>query len=149
MKPQKQKFLHRPEEGVFGDCYRTAIACLLDKDRDEVPHFYDRLHNQAVPDDVTNAIRAWLREHGYGRVVFAFGNSVGLNAVLTMMEALNAGVFWLLSGTSRTGCNHVVVCRGGEIIHDPGLTDPGIIGACDDGYFWAEVIIPESQVAAA
>jgi len=39
MRPQKQKFAHKPDEGVFGDCFRTALAAILDLDRDDVPHF--------------------------------------------------------------------------------------------------------------
>jgi len=30
---------HNPESGIFGDCQRTAIACLLDKHPSDVPHF--------------------------------------------------------------------------------------------------------------
>jgi hypothetical protein len=30
-------------DGVPGDCFRTAIACLLGRDRDDVPHFGLRL----------------------------------------------------------------------------------------------------------
>ena len=41
MTPHKQLNRHRPEEGVFGDCYRTAIACLLDLRPQDVPHVAD------------------------------------------------------------------------------------------------------------
>lgn len=30
MKYNKQLFRHHPEQGIFGDCHRTAIACMLD-----------------------------------------------------------------------------------------------------------------------
>jgi len=32
--PQKQANRHLPEEGLYGDCHRTAIAVLLGLDRD-------------------------------------------------------------------------------------------------------------------
>lgn len=36
MRIQKQKNLHNPEAGIFGDCYRTALAVLLDMDADPI-----------------------------------------------------------------------------------------------------------------
>ena len=35
---QKQANRHDPENGIFGDCYRTCLAGLLGVDRDSVPH---------------------------------------------------------------------------------------------------------------
>ena len=29
-----------------------------------------------------------------------------------------------------------VVCRDGAIACDPGQDDPGIVGPCDDGFYW-------------
>ena len=43
MRPQQQKFKHDPANGSYGDCFRTALACILDLDRDEVPHFNEGL----------------------------------------------------------------------------------------------------------
>lgn len=42
MIPQHQAFRHDPDNGVYGDCARTAFATLLGVPRDDVPHFaYD------------------------------------------------------------------------------------------------------------
>ena len=35
----KQLNEHNPDEGVYGDCYRTAIGCLLNIPPEFVPHF--------------------------------------------------------------------------------------------------------------
>lgn len=147
MLAQKQKFRHDPENGVFGDCFRTVLACLLDMPRDDVPHFFDGLHDAAIPDDKQKAVRDWLLSKGYGKVAVAFDSKFGVSAILNVMGTINCDVLWMLSGRSETGCNHVVICRGGEIIHDPSLTDAGIIGPCDDGFFWAEFLVPASQIA--
>ena len=40
---QYQAFPHRPQDGVQGDCYRTAVACVLGVERDSVPHTHDEL----------------------------------------------------------------------------------------------------------
>ena len=41
MTPQTQLNKHDPANGVYGDCGRTVIACLLDLHPSEVPHFWD------------------------------------------------------------------------------------------------------------
>jgi hypothetical protein len=38
MTPHKQRFRHDPANGIYGDCWRTAIACLLDIQPEEIPH---------------------------------------------------------------------------------------------------------------
>ncbi len=144
MTPQKQLYLHKPAEGISGDCYRTAIACLLDRAPAEVPHFYD--HNVA-PGDGEQHRDAWLAEQGWFRVAIAFNSD--LVSLLRMMEALNPGTYYILSGFSRTGVNHSVIGCGGEIVHDPSLTDAGIVGPCDDGFYWIELLLPIAMKAAA
>ena len=65
--------------------------------------------------------------------------------VLTLMKAMNPGVYYMLSGESRTGCNHVVIALDDEIVWDPSLDDSGIIGRCDDGFTWVEFLVPASM----
>jgi hypothetical protein len=55
--------------------------------------------------------------------------------------SVSGGMHWCLMGTSRTGCNHVVICKGGEIVHDPSITQSGIIGPANDGLWWAEWVV--------
>jgi hypothetical protein len=38
--------------------------------------------------------------------------------------------------------NHTVVCRGGRIEWDPSMDDAGIVGPCDDGFYWVTWLIP-------
>jgi hypothetical protein len=64
-----------------------------------------------------------------------------------MMKAINPGVFYLLGGQSRTDCGHSVVCLDDAIIWDPSLTDAGIVGPMEDGYYWITVLIPLSMVS--
>lgn len=39
MTPQDQEYVHNPEQGIFGDCFRATLASLLNKPIAEVPHF--------------------------------------------------------------------------------------------------------------
>lgn len=136
MTPQKQRFSHRPEQGEYGDCYRTALACLLDVDRDSVPNFGEHY------DDIRAfyaAADAWLRERGLRRVEVAFQGD--LATVFASQAAMNPGVYYLLGGQSDRGWNHSVVGCGGEIVCDPHPSDTGLVGPCDDGYWWVTYLV--------
>ena len=39
MKFYKQLHKHDPDNGVWGDCHRTAIGCLLDIEPELIPNF--------------------------------------------------------------------------------------------------------------
>lgn len=137
MTPHKQRFRHKPEEGVWGDCHRTAYACLLNLDPEEVPHVFDRA---ASGDEAEAALRQWLA--GRGLIQWSLPFQAELDAVLSTMGKLNPGVFFILGGRSRNGTNHSVICCGGKIIHDPSLDDAGIVGPCDDGFYWISLLSP-------
>lgn len=135
MKPQKQLLRHKPAEGIFGDCYRTAIAIALDLDAASVPHFMD----SAVSGDEASAkAEAWLNARGMTQLNILFPGDVPLQKILDSIAAVNqrARPVFLLTGTSRNGCAHVVVACNGDIVCDPAIDDSGIIGPCDDGFYW-------------
>lgn len=144
MTPHKQMFRHAPERGEYGDCDRTTIACLLDLRPVEVPHWG---HPDVVPKDKWNEAKTkWLAAKGYSLANFLFGEETGLENILMTMKNINPGLFYLLSGESATGVNHVVVCLNDKIVHDPSLDNSGIVGPCDDGYFWVQFLVPANQV---
>ena len=41
---RRQLFRHEPHNVIYGDCHRTAIACLLDMEPWQVPHFTQLAH---------------------------------------------------------------------------------------------------------
>lgn len=133
MTPQKQANKHDPENGVWGDCHRTAIAVALNVHRDAVPHFMDQgVHGDAAQ----RAEKAWLRERGMVPISIAYPGEGGLDAILECIGAMNPGVCFILGGQSRNGTNHSVVGCDGKIVCDPSQNDTGIIGPCDDGFYW-------------
>lgn len=137
MRPQKQKYRHNPELGEFGDCHRTAIACLLDLDRDDVPNFGEHYDDAAA---FRAAERRFLAQHGLFTVDTVFACS--LDDLLTTQEAVNPGVYYLLAGESASRLCHSVIGCGGAIAWDPSLDDAGIVGPCADGYFWVTHLVP-------
>ena len=141
MRPQKQAFHHKPHDGQIGDCHRTVIACLLDLDRDEVPHF-------ALPDFADTAAfhakeAAFLRLHGLTTVVTYF--DCDLADVLATQKGSNPGVYYILGGMSATGANHSVIGLDDGIEWDPSITNAGIVGPLDNGYYSVSHLIPLHQ----
>lgn len=138
----RQMINHDPENGQWGDCFRTALACVLDMEVLDVPHFCD-----GDPDTETfsKLLNGWLSSRGIAMFDVPYDSS--LDDLLRVQSVLNANVYYLLSGESRRGVNHTVVCRGGEIVHDP-AGDSGIIGPCidretpehDRKFYWVQVV---------
>lgn len=137
MTPHKQMFRHEPASGIFGDCWRTAIACILDLHPTEVPHISDRELPSAEFNRRTNE---YLATQGMIKIEWAHpcgeAHEESLRILFNNMLIINPGIYYILSGRSRTGCNHAVVALGDKIVHDPSLDDAGIVGPCDDGFYW-------------
>lgn len=102
MKPLKQKFRHNPDEGVFGDCHRTAIATILGKERDSVPHFGD---GGPSTDEFHARVSAYLSEQNLMEVFVAFyGERVSPEEVMSTIGSLNGDhCVYLLGGASPRG----------------------------------------------
>jgi hypothetical protein len=137
---QKQRFRHRPEEGTYGDCHRTCIAALLGMDRDEVPHWGVHF---ADGDRFEAEARAFLASKGLRDIRIPIYAEEEPQQALNWMSRNNPGTYYLLTGKSRNGTNHVVICRNAEIVWDPALDDSGIVGSCEgSGWYWAEILAP-------
>ena len=144
MTPYKQLNRHDPANGVYGDCARTAIACLLDVPPQDVPHFMDGCDNDEQADVAIDAQQAWLGSRGLAVVTLGYGGygpDDPPSAILDVMAESNPGIYYLLVGRSQSGVNHVVVCCGGEIVHDPSLDDAGIVGPTLSGAYIVEVLV--------
>lgn len=135
MTPQKQLYRHDPDNGVYGDCWRTAIACLLDLPPEDVPHMHvdSGVPNMAEQDRRMNE---FLASRGLMLIGVPFPGEMTLETLLAAVEVYSSGTRALLTGKSRTGCNHIVVLHQGAIEWDPAQTDSGIIAPADDGYWW-------------
>lgn len=134
---QKQLYLHNPSDGVYGDCHRTVIACLLDKHPEEVPNFADSW------DDIGEWYRRvddYLKTQGLSSVNVLYHST--LDQLLASQGNINKNAYYMLSGTSSNGTGHVVICKGGEIYWDPAIDDSGIVGPGDDGFYWVTYLIP-------
>jgi hypothetical protein len=114
MRFQKQSIMgYNPEAGIYGDCYRTCIASLLDMDLHDVPHFVrdselagkDGWHTHAKTCE-------WLRERGMTMLTTTF--TAGSGVVDVMRYATNGMPFMLTIKSSAFDCCHSVIAKVGD-----------------------------------
>ena len=130
---------HDPDAGTYGDCIRACVASILELTPDQVPHF---VHDNCAPVEANRRLREFLATLGYAPFVMGFEGSDTLDDVLTHMREQNPNVIYMLFG--RTDCgDHVIVCRGGEVAHDPAWYSSPLIGPGSSGY-WAVMVIARS-----
>ena len=140
MNYHKQLILHDPDNGKWGDCFRTALACLLDLQPKDVPHFGHRGPDSA---EFNARINAWLGDQNL--TLITVGLVGGPDKVMEAMKIQNPGVVYLLSGKSpRCDESHVVIAQDDKIIHDPHPDGTGLDGPDADGAGWAEFLVVSS-----
>jgi hypothetical protein len=138
MRIQKQLYRHNAEKGIMGDCHRTAIACVLDLDPQDVPHFMEKVPEHDASEAEIAAER-WLNARGLTQINVAYAGESDLETVLSTVANSNPrskGIVYLLGGTSRNGTGHTVVCCDDKIVCDPSLDESGIVGPLSDGRYW-------------
>lgn len=123
MKPQMQlQRTHLPHLGLYGDCYRTCIAMLLDMDAADVPHFAQIALEEYNAKDgslASHLARDWLRQRGYSLVHIPFGQ----DAAPYVLDWFGPHTPYILTGASPSGAKdyaHCVVAAGDlQTVCDP------------------------------
>ena len=116
-----QEFLHDPETGVLGDCWRASIASVVGCPIADVPHFV-RDYPQQEGDETARWFAEtcrWLSEH-YGVTVLFYDQPRAVRA--EYRTEVSAFMHIVIDGKSpRFDLNHCVVGDAvtGEIVHDP------------------------------
>jgi len=144
MKFYKQRHHHNPEEGIFGDCFRTALACLLDMVPEQVPHFMQGIQStdEFESVEIKRAIDDWLALRNLTKIDIPY--HIPGAPPTALMEHLGnrdgEDMCYLLTGRSRSAI-HVVICRGSKFLWDPSPTNIGIISPIKDLY-WITYLVP-------
>lgn len=114
---QHQQFLHEKDSEVKGDCWRTALACLLGLPRNDVPHFIQDYWS----DDETD-IAWWWASVEFVEKAFPGSTLVCLKPGFPVYEDPDNGLTRvIISGKSPRGdFNHCVMAdsRTGELTWD-------------------------------
>ena len=143
MKRLKQSIKHDPDNGKWGDCYRTCIAMVMNLDPATVPHFYDP---NADCRGLAGA-RDWLSGWGYGIIQIAYPPDMTWTAILEQTADTAPGCPLISSGMGPRGNNHCVVVIDGKVFCDPfsGEADQNpFTGPAEhdrESYWWLESIV--------
>lgn len=136
MTPHKQLFQHNPAAGIWGDCFRTCIASLLDVLPEAVPHRHADLDWYEQRD----LIDAWLAPQRLRLINFAIRWPDSTPQELCEYTAYMRPGRFMLSGRHQTGTAHVVVADATGIIHDPCPLNMGLAGPFESGSWWLTFI---------
>lgn len=137
-RPLKQKFRHKPEEGIYGDCHRAALASIFGYEVEQLPNFG---HGMPSTGEFNKRVDAWLDQIGIQQVHIPYNDD--LAAVLRVTEWYMPGLYVLLGGHSKNGCGHTVVVKDGVIVNDPSLDESGIVAPFPDGLYFITVFQPK------
>lgn len=146
MKAQQQLHQHDPENGVFGDCYRTAIAIILDKNAEEVPHVCEKGETNIDDLDGLIAMRTYLRGMGLTISKSVYNGELSWAGFCDWMQAYNPENAIIVTGKATRGVNHCVVMIGGNVVCDPITGTPNqeaLIGPAqtdNEMHWWVETI---------
>lgn len=132
MTPFNQLVKHDPINGLYGDCLRTAFACLLDVPPQGIPNWAADFADKPA-DEMWSTIKEWLYfNHNAGYFIIGYPGDLPRNEILASVGNNNPGVNYLLIGASPGGTGHVVVCCDDAVVHDPSWTKAGVTQPMDD-----------------
>ena len=142
MRYDKQLYRHEPHNEIYGDCHRTAMACVLDLPPHHVPHFYQQWVRDGG-DGVTTRAAKWLAKNfGLYEVDVPYMGDIGVQELLKSLGEWNPGVRYLMGGRSPRGTDHTVVCLGNKIEHDPAQQGGGLVGPLSNGLYIVTYYVP-------
>ena len=65
--------------------------------------------------------------------------------IFDYMNDFNGGIYYILTGKSKNGTNHCVICKNGGIVWDPAIDDSGIVGPTTDGHYSIEFLVDDIE----
>lgn len=127
---------HDEAKEQYGDCLRACVASVVEINPKHVPHF---MHDNPTGDVANNRVSEYLGSLGLVPFWVFYDGSTELEEIFELMNAHNPDVHYLLFCRSSTA-DHVVVCQGGRVVHDPAWVR-GQIQGCGSSGFWGIMVI--------
>lgn len=137
MTPVHCRVKHSPEDGLYGDCLRACVATIMDREPEQVEHFAD---GGVDAETINDRMVEWLGKEGYAPFWCHYDPDYTLAELMEMQSAQNHNTVYMLFGLTSDDEPHVVVCKGGYVVHNPSwypnpLVAPGRHGA------WSVMVI--------
>ena len=128
---------HDPAAGTYGDCLRACVATVLGLPAEQVLHF---IHDDCGAEECNRRLVDYLAFYGLAPFWVHFDGDTPLVDLLSLQGLQNPQSVYLLFGRTESETDHVVVCRGGEIAHDPAWYRSRMIGPGSHGH-WSVVVL--------
>lgn len=137
--PQIQMYRHDPENGIYGDCLRAAVAMCLGMPAADVPHFC-----QGESDDGVwrTRLHAWLVPQGLYALEVPWPD---LALLLQQAKYSFHHAAITVSGRSPRGTLHECVIYRGKL-YDPHPDGGGLVAPHEDGYYWSQIFTKRLRV---
>lgn len=110
------------------DCIRACVGTLID--RDDVPHVFDT----RPAEEAWAELRAWLESHKKALYIFAAEDHA------EFMRVNNPDLPYILLAKNGRGEDHAVICRNGQVIHDPAWYKSAIVGHHSSGFYYIVIV---------
>lgn len=127
---------HNPPHS-YGDCLGACVASILELPAAAVPHFY---HDGCDGETGNKRLINWLATRGNAPVFSCFDGDTPLEELMTTAEIVTNGAHYLLFGTTENDGEHVVVCRGNKVVHNPSWGGTRIVKPTSNG-IWILMVI--------
>jgi hypothetical protein len=117
MNPQYQEFpTHNPDEGIYGDCFRAALASALGQPISETPHFFR--DNYVDLNKINQSIDKYLAKKGLILIWLDYLSAI--KEIESMSpSSMMGGFYHLVQGMDFDGDGHACVGFNGRLVHDP------------------------------
>lgn len=138
MYPVHCQIKHDPEAGTYGDCVRACVATIMEFTAERVPHFHEDNPGYV---EANRRLTKWLKHYGYAPVYINCGDQ-SMDDILSYMGEQNPDAHYMLFGRNAGG-DHVVVCHGGAVVHDPNWCPSPMVGPGSSGV-WVVMVIARS-----
>lgn len=125
-----------PENGKYGDCVRACLASMLELESSQVPHFF-ATYTDGVKEN--RDMQIWFAERGQILAFLGLPGSWSKEEFFDYMADTYKDREYMLWADFGSG-DHAVVCKGGEIIHNPAWYRTPIEGPHSTG-MWIAILI--------
>lgn len=130
---------HEPTNGTYGDCVRACVASWLGVPEPlSVPHFYE---DNCDGEEGLRRMTAYLKPLGLLPFVVAYPGELPWQEVIQAVGTANAEVPWLFFHGTESGGDHVVLCVGEKLVHDPAWYKSPIKGPNSSGVYFVMVLV--------
>ena len=135
----QQAILHDPENGLYGDCMRAAVASVLDLKLEEVPHCCGT-SEKCKGTKWLEELQAFLFKRGlfYVEVTMESAEFIRKNFLVDKF-------YHIITGPSPRGNGyHAVVGCNGEIVWDPHPSQEGLKPQSADSVWYLGLLVPHN-----